>query len=222
MHDHVRFGEHLRQPGARLQIHAGAPARDDRIVPEVAQGRHDAAAEMSQATRDNDPHASQPMVAVMRELVDGWPFWAVYLFFFAGAMVRAHVTYAVGLALRAGTRRGRLAHSRLAGRLEGPAMERAERQIARFGPPLVTLSFLTVGVQTLVNAAAGGLRMGWRRYTPAATVGSLLWAALYTTAGFAVVDVLLGRVAWWWLIIAAALIALVAILTRRWRRRLDA
>jgi len=84
----------------------------------------------------------------------------------------------------------------------------------------VTLSFLTVGVQTLVNAAAGGLRMGWQRYTPATVLGSLLWAGLYTTAGFAVVDALFGRVAWWWLIVAAAMIALVVIVTRWWGRRL--
>ena len=38
-------------------------------------------------------------------------------------------------------------------------MERAERQVARFGPPLVTLSFLTVGVQTLVNTPLAGC--GW-------------------------------------------------------------
>ena len=42
--------------------------------------------------------------------------------------------------------------------------------MARFGAPLVTLSFLTVGVQTVLNAAAGGLRMPLRRYTPAAIV----------------------------------------------------
>ena len=72
--------------------------------------------------------------------------------------------------------------------------------MARFGAPLVTLSFLTVGVQTLLNAAAGGLRMPLRRYTPAAIVGSLLWAGLYTTAGFAILEAIRGALPWWSLV----------------------
>ena len=50
---------------------------------------------------------------------------------------------------------------------------------------MVALSFLTVGIQTLVNLAAGVMQMPLRRYIPALTVGSILWAFLYATAGFA-------------------------------------
>ena len=48
--------------------------------------------------------------------------------------------------------------------------------VARWGAPVVTLSFLTVGIQTLVNLAAGVMRMPLRRYIPALTVGAILWA----------------------------------------------
>lgn len=93
--------------------------------------------------------------------------------------------------------------------------------MARFGAPLVTLSFLTVGVQTVLNAAAGGLRMPLRRYTPAAIVGSLLWAALYTTAGFALLESIRGAVPWWWALVVAALVGAVVLITRLVRRRLE-
>lgn len=149
--------------------------------------------------------------------MSGWPYWATFLFFFAGALARAHATYGLGRGLRAGG-----ARSRCADRLRGERIERAEAYVARLGPLAVTLSFLTVGVQTLVNAAAGALRMPLWRYTPAAIAGSLAWAAIYTTVGFAVVEAALGRVGWWWLLVAAALIAGVVVLTRRLRRTVAA
>jgi membrane protein DedA with SNARE-associated domain len=60
-----------------------------------------------------------------------------------------------------------------------------QQLVARWGAPVVALSFLTVGIQTLVNLAAGVLRMPLRRYLPALTVGAIIWALLYATVGFA-------------------------------------
>ena len=51
----------------------------------------------------------------------------------------------------------------------------------RWGAPVVTASFLTVGVQTLVNLAAGLARMPLRRYLPALVVGGAIWAFIYAT-----------------------------------------
>jgi membrane protein DedA with SNARE-associated domain len=59
-----------------------------------------------------------------------------------------------------------------------------QQMVARWGAPVVTLSFLTVGIQTLVNLAAGVMRMPLRRYIPALTIGAILWAFLYATVGF--------------------------------------
>jgi membrane protein DedA with SNARE-associated domain len=56
--------------------------------------------------------------------------------------------------------------------------------LERWGAPVVTLSFFTVGIQTAVNLAAGVGRMSLRRYLPAVTLGCVIWALLYATAGF--------------------------------------
>lgn len=190
----------------------------------------------------------------MGDVVQGWPFWAVYLLFFCVAMARSHATYAVGRGLRAGASRSGhrpapaagsapvagaapaqtadpapLADpapvapptSRLARRLDGPGLRRAEALMARYGAPLVTLSFLTVGVQTLLNAAAGGLRMPLLRYVAAAALGSLLWAGLYTSAGFAALDAVRGALPWWWLLVVLGLIGMVALISRALRSRIE-
>jgi membrane protein DedA with SNARE-associated domain len=87
--------------------------------------------------------------------------------------------------------------------------------VRRFGAPAVTLGFLTVGVQTAINASAGMLRMPQRRFLPAVTLGALLWAVLYTTVGFTVVDAWLGGVAWWWAVVALAVVATIVVVSRR-------
>ena len=57
----------------------------------------------------------------MRELVDGWPYAAVFALFFASGMARSHLTYWAGRGLRHGGGR-----SRLAGHLDRPVVKRAE------------------------------------------------------------------------------------------------
>lgn len=147
-------------------------------------------------------------------LVDDWPVAVVWLAFFGGAMARGGGLYWLGRGLRgAGERRRRLA--------EHPGVVRAEALVRRFGAPAVALSFLTVGVQSAVNAAAGLLRMPARRYVPALAVGAVLWATVYTTVGFAVLYAVLGRAGWWWLTAGAAAVALVVVGTWRARRRED-
>ncbi|MEZ5095703.1 MAG: VTT domain-containing protein [Nocardioides sp.] len=122
--------------------------------------------------------------------------------------------YWLGRGLRgAGDRRRRLA--------ERPGVLRAEALVRRFGAPAVALSFLTVGVQSAVNAAAGLLRMPARRYLPGLLVGAALWATVYTTVGFAVLYAVLGRASWWWLAAGAAGVLLVVVGTWRTRRRED-
>jgi membrane protein DedA with SNARE-associated domain len=148
------------------------------------------------------------------EIVGGWPYWATYAFFVVVALLRSNATYWVGRGLRAGGER-----SRLSERLERPLMRRAERLVGRYGPVAVALCFLTIGVQTAVNLTAGALRMPLRRFVPATVVGSLLWAALYTTAGFAVLRAWTGEVSpWWALLVVAVVVAIVAGASRLTRR----
>ena len=154
----------------------------------------------------------------MDHLVDGWPYAAVFALFFASGMARSHLTYWAGRGLRHGGGR-----SRLAAHLDRPVVARAEGMVRRLGAPVVTLSFLTVGLQTAVNAAAGSLRMPMSRYLPATVVGSLAWAALYTTVGFAVARAWLGGLAWPWpvagLVAVAVLVGVSLALGSRLRRK---
>lgn len=112
-------------------------------------------------------------------MIEGLPFpWAVAVLF-AIVMVRANATYWLGRGAQSGARR-----TRLSGMLASPKFRRAQDVVSRWGAPIVTLSFLTVGIQTLINLAAGVAQMPLRRYLPAVTLGSLLWALLYATVGF--------------------------------------
>lgn len=143
----------------------------------------------------------------MRDVVDGWPVWAVFGAFFVIAMLRSNATYWAGRGLRAGG-----AHTGMARHLDRPAVIRTEAFVDRWGAPVVALSFLTVGVQTLVNAAAGALRMPLGHYLPATVVGSLLWAMLYTSVGVALWRAISSG-AWWWLLVLVGVVGFVAALT---------
>ena len=137
-------------------------------------------------------------------MFESWPYAATLAFFFAGALVRSNATYWAGRGLRAGGER-----TRLSAHLDRPAVLAAERFVTRVGAPAVTLSFLTIGFQTAIIAAAGALRMPLSRFVPAAAVGSLLWAGIYTTIGFAVVDAWLTGTAGPWLLLVVAVVAVL-------------
>lgn len=143
------------------------------------------------------------------------PFWLVCAALFVIVMLRANGTYWLGrLAARGAT------HTRLARLMAKSGYQRACRQIDDFGAPVVTLSFLTVGFQTLVNLAAGTTRMSLRRYLPAVTVGSVIWALIYATIGTLGVDLAL----WLWqtspqLTLGVAVVAATGLVGYVWWRR---
>ena len=114
------------------------------------------------------------------EFWKGWPYPVAVAALFVVVMLRAGGTYAIGRAAQEGVRRSRL--SRV---MSKPRFARMQQAVARWGAPVVTVSFLTIGIQTLVNLAAGVMRMPLRRYIPALTLGAILWAFLYATVGFA-------------------------------------
>ena len=108
------------------------------------------------------------------------PFAVVVGALFVIVMLRANATYWLGRAIIAGT--GRSRWSRL---MDGRAYAVGAGWLNRWGAPAVALSFLTVGVQTMVNLSAGVARMPMRRYLPSVAVGSVIWAFMYGTVGFA-------------------------------------
>lgn len=124
------------------------------------------------------------------EYIISLPFGLAVSALFVIVMLRANATYWAGRGLAAGGRRTRLER-----RLDSPGMRRAEATIARWGAPAVSLCFLTVGIQTAINATAGLGRMPLRRYLPAVIIGSVLWAVLYATVGLAVLNAWLAAAA---------------------------
>jgi len=142
----------------------------------------------------------------MLDTLAALPFWQAFLALFASAMVRSNGTYWVGRGAVAGWRRYRGTH--------GDLTTRAEGLLRRFGPFAVTLSYLTVGIQTAIHLTAGVMRMPLRWYLPAAVVGSTLWAVLYATVGLAVVQAWLAAEAgsWW----GVAVLVLVVVAGAAW------
>ena len=107
------------------------------------------------------------------------PWFSMAGTLFVIVMLRANGTYWLGRLASRGARATRARHI-----MESPGYARAEERLNRWGAPLVTVSFFTIGVQTLVNLAAGAIRMPLRRYLPAMTIGCVCWALIYTTIGF--------------------------------------
>ncbi len=109
----------------------------------------------------------------------GLPFPLAVGALFVIVLLRAGGTYALGRAARSGASRT----TRVQRLVDSPRFLRAQDLVARWGAPIVVLSFLTVGFQTLANLAAGVGKMPLRRYLPALVIGGLIWAVLYATVG---------------------------------------
>lgn len=140
-----------------------------------------------------------------------WPVAPLYAFLVVVAFARGGTTYLLGRGARG-----------LAGRrweLDAPWVRRGEDVVRRLGAPAVTLCFLTVGVQTAVNAAAGTLRLPLRRYLPALLLGAMLWAAVYLTLGVAVVEAFWGDGRPWWVLLALVVLVGVVLAVRGMLRR---
>jgi membrane protein DedA with SNARE-associated domain len=157
--------------------------------------------------------------------LDGFPFAVVVLALFGIVVIRAQATYWLGRGLAAGTLRTPLAR-RAGRRLSGPRMSRALGLLNRWGAPAVTFSFLTVGVQTMINGAAGLTRMPYLRYTAAMLPGAVAWAFIYATVGLTAFYAALSAAAGSpWAValgVLGALVVLAVQLRRRYRASSEA
>lgn len=117
----------------------------------------------------------------MLERIHSLPYPGVFLFFWCLAMMRSHTMYWIGRGITAGT-----ARTRWVSLLESPVYARAQAWSARWGVLAVPMSFLTVGIQSVIQLSAGVARMPLRRYVAATAAGAIVWAAVYTTIGMAI------------------------------------
>ena len=107
------------------------------------------------------------------------PYLVIVGALFMIVFLRANGTYWLGRLISRGAERTRARRM-----METPGYQRAVQRLNQWGPPVVSVSFLTIGFQTMVNLAAGVTRMPLRRYLPAVTVGCIIWAFMYSTVGF--------------------------------------
>ncbi|HMR47790.1 MAG TPA: VTT domain-containing protein [Arachnia sp.] len=136
------------------------------------------------------------------------PYGVVVATLFCIVMLRANGTYWLGRAMAAGARKTRAARM-----MSSPHYATATRLLNRWGAPAVTLSFLTIGLQTMVLLTAGVTRMPLRRFLPAVAAGGVAWAFLYGTVGvigWVAVRELWGRSPLLVIAIAVAVVAVVA------------
>ena len=154
----------------------------------------------------------------------------LFVFLFVVVLLRAQATYwlargaASGAVLATG-RQGFL--GTMARWFDGPIPRKGAAMLDKWGIIVIPLCFLTVGIQTAVNAGAGLVRMRWSTYTIAMIPGCVLWALLYGLGTLAVFAAAIRAVAgspWGWagLALIIALIAAKIALGRRKRRAVDA
>lgn len=116
----------------------------------------------------------------MPSFLDDLPFWPLVATLLVIVFCRAQATYWLARLAVAGASRSRWGRW-----LDSAAVRRGSALLDRFGLPVVSISFLTVGLQTVLNAAAGLARVPWWRYTVAMLVGCVVWAFVYATVGLA-------------------------------------
>ena len=166
--------------------------------------------------------ADEPGEVVSAYGLGSFPFAAVVAVLFVIVLLRAQATYWLGRGLTAGTIRAGVGAA-IERRLSGPGLARAGTYLNRWGPFAVTLCFLTIGIQTLVNLAAGLTRMPFAVYTAAMVPGCVAWAFIYATIGmtafYAAVAAAAGSP--WGLAALVAAAAGITVLVLR-RRRLRA
>ena len=144
----------------------------------------------------------------MLERIHSLPYPWVFLFFWCLAMMRSHTMYWIGRGITAGT-----ARTRWVSLLESPVYARAQTWSARWGVLAVPVSFLTVGIQSVIQLSAGVARMPLRRYVAATAAGAIAWAAVYTTIGMAILSAWLtgptGRLICLLMLTALALVVVI-------------
>jgi len=149
----------------------------------------------------------------VRETVSDWPFAAVWILFWCVGLARSSTMHWLGRGARsAGDRNHRWT--------DREPVRRAERLVSRFGAPIVTASFVTLGLQSAIQIASGVLRMPWwPRFVPAALIGAAIWATIYTTIGLTVLYAMIGRLDWWWALVAVIAVVTVVVGSRLLSRR---
>lgn len=153
----------------------------------------------------------------------------LFLFLIVVVFFRAQTTYWLGRAAAAGVLSG-VNSTGIRGAVgrwfNGPIPHKGAKILNKWGIIIIPLCFLTVGIQTAVNAGAGLLRMPWAKYTVAMLPGCAAWAFIYAFGAlalwFAAARAIAGSpYAWVALVVLLAAIVAGVFLFRRHHNALD-
>lgn len=159
----------------------------------------------------------------MPSFLSSLPFWLLFIVLFLGAMTRGQMMYWIGR-LASNQSLNRLASryrwaAHMDDLLNQGGADPGLRAIQRWGLVMVPLSYLTVGFQSMVQLAAGLLRITLLWYALAQIPGALAWAAIYSTIGFAVWNAALAAATGSPVAIAVIATVTLAMITIIWLRR---
>lgn len=130
------------------------------------------------------------LIDAIAEFVRSGPVAFVYLFFLFGAFSRSQAIYWLGRYMGSFIMKRGRPHGgwrvRMYNRVHADSTQNAIAALRRRGWPMIPFSFVTVGLQTLIQLSAGVIAMPWLRYSIASIPGAIAWALIYTTIGWAV------------------------------------
>lgn len=127
----------------------------------------------------------------MEDMLADFPFWGAWIFMFILGTLRGQGTYWIGRgASSAATHVGsdedtESKWSKVKAWLNSDKTKTGRTLVHKIGVVAVPLSYLTVGLQTAVLAAAGLVRIQWWKFTIAQIPGAMAWATIYSGVGLA-------------------------------------
>lgn len=136
------------------------------------------------------------------------PLWQATLFLAVCSFFREQMMYWIG----------KLSHKGLLktkwGKREDAGNQAGIQALEKYGWPIIPLSFLTIGFQSVVQFGAGLMNMSWQKYTLAAIPGYLIWGFIYASGGLALFrSITHGSIG---LFITFVMIVLAVILVANW------
>ncbi|HHT59321.1 VTT domain-containing protein, partial [Corynebacterium stationis] len=127
----------------------------------------------------------------MDEMLSNFPFWGAWIFMYVLGTLRGQGTYWIGRgASSAATHVGSEEEhdskwAKIKAWLNSDRTKTGRTLVHKIGVVAVPLSYLTVGLQTAVLAAAGLVRIQWWKFTVAQIPGVIAWATIYSGVGLA-------------------------------------
>ena len=127
----------------------------------------------------------------MDEILSNFPFWGAWIFMYVLGTLRGQGTYWIGRgASSAATHVGSEEEhdskwAQIKAWINSDRTKTGRTLVHKIGVVAVPLSYLTVGLQTAVLAAAGLVRIQWWKFTVAQIPGAIAWATIYSGVGLA-------------------------------------